>query len=94
MCTFGVLVGYMGTQKIGPRPRTRPLVCVCLHMRTCHAKLRYFDWDGQVHLGRGKTGVQEGDTLEMIVFHLHLWGRTLPKSPQDRWLTYTDDGYI
>ena len=25
-------------------------------MRTCHAKLRYFDWDGQVHLTKGKTG--------------------------------------
>jgi hypothetical protein len=23
-------------------------------MRTCHAKLRYFDWDGQVHLAKGK----------------------------------------
>ena len=21
-------------------------------MRTCHAKLRYFDWDGQVHLAK------------------------------------------
>ena len=25
-------------------------------MRTCHAKLRYFDWHGQVHLAKGKTG--------------------------------------
>ena len=25
-------------------------------MRTCVAKLRYFDWDGQVHLANGKTG--------------------------------------
>ncbi len=23
---------------------------------TCHSKLRYFDWDGQVHLAKGKTG--------------------------------------
>jgi hypothetical protein len=22
-------------------------------MRTCHAKLRYFDWDGQIHLAKG-----------------------------------------
>jgi hypothetical protein len=28
-------------------------------MRTCRAKLRYFDWDGQVHLVKGKTGGQE-----------------------------------
>ena len=32
-------------------------------MRTCHSKLRYFDWDGQVHLVKGKTGGQEGDPL-------------------------------
>ena len=30
-------------------------------MHTCHAKLRYFDWDGQVHLTKGKTGGQQGD---------------------------------
>jgi hypothetical protein len=35
-------------------------------MRTCHSKLRYFDWDGQVHLAKGKTGGQEGDPLEML----------------------------
>ena len=27
-------------------------------MHTCHAKLKYFDWDGQVHLAKGKTGGQ------------------------------------
>ena len=27
-------------------------------MRTCHTKLRYFDFDGQVHLAKGKTGGQ------------------------------------
>ncbi len=45
-------------------------------MRTCHAKLRYFDWDGQVHLTKGKTGGQQGDPLEMLIFNLtihHLW---------------------
>jgi hypothetical protein len=25
-------------------------------MLTCNAKLQYFDWDGQVHLVKGKTG--------------------------------------
>ena len=25
-------------------------------MRACHAKLRYFDWDGQVHLAKGSAG--------------------------------------
>jgi hypothetical protein len=34
-------------------------------MRTRHAKLRYFDWDGQVHLVKDKTGGQKGDPLEM-----------------------------
>jgi hypothetical protein len=45
-------------------------------MRTCHSKLRYFDWDGQVHLAKGKTGGQQGDPLEMLIFNLtihHLW---------------------
>ena len=27
-------------------------------IRVCHAKLRYFDWDRQVHLAKGKTGGQ------------------------------------
>ena len=39
----------------------------------------------------GKTGGQQGDPLEMLVFNLttlHLWGRTLAKYPQDRTLAY------
>ncbi len=24
----------------------------------CHSKLRYFDWDGQVHLAKGRTSAQ------------------------------------
>ena len=66
-------------------------------MRTCHAKLRYFDWDGQVHLAKGKTGGQQGDPLEMLVFNLtihHLWGRVLSKFPGARAVAYADDGYI
>jgi hypothetical protein len=39
-------------------------------MRPCHTKLRYFDWDGQVHLAKGKTGGQQGDHLEMLIFNL------------------------
>ena len=27
-------------------------------MRSCEAKLRYFAWDGQVHIAKGKTGGQ------------------------------------
>ncbi len=38
-------------------------------MRTCHASLRYFDWDGQVHLAKCKTGEQQGDPLEMLIFN-------------------------
>jgi hypothetical protein len=66
-------------------------------MRTCHSKLRYFDWDGQVHLAKGKTGGQEGDPLEMLIFNLtihHLWGRVLAKFPEARAIVYADDGYI
>ena len=29
-------------------------------MRACHAKLRYFDWDGLCHLAKGLTGGQHG----------------------------------
>ena len=39
-------------------------------MHTCHGKLRYFDWDGQVHLTKGQTGGQQGDPLEMQIFNL------------------------
>ena len=66
-------------------------------MRACHAKLRYFDWDGQVHFAKGKTGGQQGDPLEMLVFNLsihHLWGRVLSKFPGARAVAYADDGYI
>jgi hypothetical protein len=66
-------------------------------MRTCHAKLRYFDWDGQVHLAEGKTGGQQGGGLEMLVYNLttlYLWGHTLAKYPQARALADADDGYV
>ncbi len=66
-------------------------------MRTCHAKLRYFDWDGQVHLAKGKTDGQQGDPLEMLIFILtihHLWGRVLEKFQEARAVAYVDDGYI
>ena len=66
-------------------------------MRTCHSKLRYFDWDGQVHLAKGKTGGQQGDPLKMLIFNLtvhHLWGRLLGKFQETRVIAYCDDGYI
>jgi hypothetical protein len=50
-----------------------------------------------VHLDKGKTGGQEGDPLEMLIFNLtihHLWGRVLTKFPEARAITYADDGYI
>ena len=62
-----------------------------------HSKLRYFDWDGQVHLAKGKTGGQQGDPLEMLIFNLtihHLWGRVLAKFQETRVMTYADGGYI
>jgi hypothetical protein len=66
-------------------------------MHGCHSKLRYFDWYGQVHLAKGKTGGQEGDPLEMLIFNLtihHLWVRVLAKFPEARAIAYPDDGYI
>ncbi len=73
-------------------------MCGYFHaMRTCHAKLRYLDWDGQVQLAKGKTGGQQGGALEMLLFNLttlYLWGHTLAKYPQSRALVYSDDGYI
>ncbi len=65
--------------------------------RTYHSKLRYFDWDGQVHLVKNKTDGQEGDLLEMLLFNLtihNLWGRVLEKFQEVRTVVYVDDGYI
>jgi len=60
--------------------------------------LRYFDYLGNVLDAWGKTGGQQGDPLEMIVFCLtvhHLWGRTLNNHYQDACtVAYADDGYI
>jgi hypothetical protein len=66
-------------------------------IRTCEAKLRYFDWDGQVHIVKGKTDGQQGDPLETLIFNLtvhHIWGRVLAKFQGDRVVAYADDGYI
>ena len=66
-------------------------------MHGCHSKLRYFDWDDQVHLAKGKTGGQQGDPLEMLIFNLtihHLWGRVLAKFQEARAIAYADDGYL
>ena len=66
-------------------------------MRTCHGKLRYFDWDGQVHLVKGKTVGQQGGPLEMLIFNLtihHLWGRVLAKFQEPRTIPFSDDEYI
>ena len=46
-------------------------------MRTCHTKLRYFDRDGQVHLEKDKTGGDNRNALEILIFiltTLRLWG--------------------
>jgi hypothetical protein len=66
-------------------------------MRGYHSKLRFFDWDCQVHLPKGKTGGQQGDPLEMLIFNLtihHLWDRVLAKFQESRVISYADDGYI
>jgi hypothetical protein len=51
----------------------------------------------EVHLSEGKTGGQEGDPLEMLIFNMtihHLWMRVLPKFQETRSIVYGDDGYI
>jgi hypothetical protein len=61
-------------------------------MRTCHAKLRFFDWDGQVHLAKGKTGGQQGDPFEMLTEM-----ETLESQEEDapkRVLWYTPMGWL
>ena len=67
-------------------------------MRTCSAKLRYFDWDGLCQSpSKGLTAGQQGNPLEMLVFCLtvhHLWGRVLARFPDARAVAYADDGYI
>jgi hypothetical protein len=67
-------------------------------MRTTKSHLRYFDYLGNVLDAWGKTGGQQGDLLEMIVFCVtvhHLWGRTLNKHHQDVCVVaYADDRYI
>jgi hypothetical protein len=48
-------------------------------------------------IAKGKTGGQQGDPLEMLIFNLtihHLWGRVLAKFQEDRAITHADDGYI
>jgi hypothetical protein len=48
-------------------------------------------------LAKGKTGGQQGDPLEMLIFNVtihHLWVRVLTKFPEVRAITYDDDGYI
>ena len=65
-------------------------------MRTRHAKLRYFDWDGQVHLAKCKNGGQQGDPLELIfclTIH-HLWGLVLTRFPESRTIVYPCDDHI
>ncbi len=66
-------------------------------MRMCEVKLRYFDWYGQVHIVKDKTGGQQGDPLEMLIFNLtvhHIWGRVLAKFQGARTVAIADDGYI
>jgi hypothetical protein len=67
-------------------------------MHTTKSHLGYFDYCGKVLDAWGKTGGQQGDPLEMIVFFLsvhHLWGRTLNTHNQDACaVAYADDGYI
>jgi hypothetical protein len=74
-------------------------------LRTTKSHLRYFDFCGNfcgfcgnVLDAWAKTGGQQGDPFEMIVFCLsihHLWGRTLVKHYQDACaVSYADDCYI
>ena len=48
----------------------RPMFDFFHGMRTCESKIRNFDCNGDVHTVKGKTGGQQGDPLEMIVYEL------------------------
>jgi hypothetical protein len=66
---------------------------------SCGRHLRYFDYCGNVLDDWGKTGGEQGDPLEMIVFCLtvhHLWTLWgLAKHNQVACaVAYADDGYI
>ena len=66
-------------------------------MRTFHTNLQYFDWDGQVHLTKGKTGGHQGDSLEILIFNLtihHLWGLVVAKLSETRAIVNDEDDYI
>ena len=50
-----------------------------------------------MHIVKGKTGGQQGDPLEMLIFNLtvhHMWGRVLAKFQGARAVAYVDDAYI
>jgi hypothetical protein len=50
-----------------------------------------------VHIVKGKTGGQQGDPLQMLIFNLtvhHIWGRVLAKFQGVRAVAYADDGHI
>ena len=43
---------------------------------------------------RGKTGGQQGDPLEMLIFNLtilHLWGSVLARFPETRAIAYAEE---
>ncbi len=101
--TLDVLSGrssrdYVSDLKRGDTIPTRDNLCNLFDyvktMWTCETKLRYFDWNGQVHIVKGKTGGQQGDPLEMLVFNLtvnhcnHIWGHVLSKFQGTRTITY------
>jgi len=66
-------------------------------MRTTKSHLRCFNYCRNVLDAWGKTGGQQGEPLEMIMFCLtvhHLWGRTLTNHNQDTCaVAYADDSY-
>ena len=66
-------------------------------MRTTKSHLRYFNYCRNVLDAWGKTGGQQGEPLEMMMFCLtvhHLWGRTLTNHNQDTCaVAYADDSY-
>jgi hypothetical protein len=50
-----------------------------------------------VYIAKGKTGGQQEDPLEMLIFNLtvhHIWGRVLATFQGVRVVAYADNGYI
>ena len=74
------------------------LIYLVTFTSSTHDIRRYVTLTGtdRFNLTKDKTGGQQGDPLEMLIFNLtihHLWGRVIAKFPETRVIVNADDGY-